>query len=85
VGQGGALAGSDLAEFFERASQRQRCALPLAIHYTRAVVAVVCEAVSANVAHDLRADLPAGFEALFDCTDIDTAPATQAPDQPNVC
>jgi uncharacterized protein (DUF2267 family) len=53
-------------EFFERVSQREGVGLPKAIYHTRAVIAVLYEAVSPGEMADIRAQLPADYARLFE-------------------
>jgi uncharacterized protein (DUF2267 family) len=54
-----------LREFFERVSQHERQDLPEATHHARAVISVVCEAITPGELGHLRAQLPEEFNPLF--------------------
>jgi uncharacterized protein (DUF2267 family) len=53
-------------EFMERVSQEEGVDLPEAVHHARVVIEVLQEAVSAGEIEDVRAQLPAEFDPLFD-------------------
>lgn len=55
-----------LDEFFRRVSLREGVDLPDAIFHARAVIEVVSEAVSKGEMDDVRAQLPAEFDRLFE-------------------
>lgn len=54
-----------LGEFFWRVSQREHTDLTRATQHAKAVMEVVCAAVSEGEIDDVRAQLPAEFECLF--------------------
>jgi uncharacterized protein (DUF2267 family) len=56
----------DLAEFFRRVSLREGVDLPAAVFHARAVIEVLSEAVSRGEIDDVRAQLPAEFDRLFE-------------------
>lgn len=53
-------------EFLKRVSVREETDLPKSVFHTRAVLAVLAEAVSPGVIGHLRAQLPEDFQRLFD-------------------
>ncbi len=55
-----------LEEFFRRVSMREGIDLPDAVFHARAVIEVVKEAVSTGEIDDVRAQLPAEFDRLFE-------------------
>lgn len=55
-----------LDEFFERVAEREPADLPAAVHHARAVIAVVQEAVTPGEIADVRAQLPADYDPLFE-------------------
>jgi uncharacterized protein (DUF2267 family) len=55
-----------LDEFFRRVSVREGVELPEAVFHARAVLAVLSEAVSQGEMNDVRAQLPAEFDQLFE-------------------
>jgi uncharacterized protein (DUF2267 family) len=55
-----------LQEFFERVSRREHVDLPKSIHHARAVIDVLCDAVSPGEINDVRGQLPAEFAPLFE-------------------
>jgi len=55
-----------LDEFFKRVSEREGVELPKAVFHARAVIDVVCEAVSGGEIQDVRSQLPADFQPLFE-------------------
>jgi len=55
-----------LEEFFNRVSQREGVDLPEAVFHARAVIDVLSDAVSAGEIEDVRAQLPADFQTLFE-------------------
>jgi uncharacterized protein (DUF2267 family) len=55
-----------LEEFFRRVSLREGVDLPDAIFHARAVIEVLSEAVSKGEMDDVRAQLPAEFDRLFE-------------------
>ncbi len=55
-----------LDEFFRRVSLREGVDLPDAIFHARAVIEVVSQAVSKGEMNDVRAQLPAEFDRLFE-------------------
>ena len=55
-----------LEEFFRRVSLREGVDLPDAIFHARAVIEVLSEAVSIGEMDDVRAQLPAEFDRLFE-------------------
>jgi len=67
-----ALAGQSqrlsLEEFYKRVSIRGNVDLPKAIHHAHAVMEVLQEAVSKGEIDDIRAQLPAEFNRLFETT-----------------
>jgi uncharacterized protein (DUF2267 family) len=65
-GDGGAGERFDLDEFFRRVSEREGVDLPVAVHHARAVIAVLQEAVSGGEIEDVRSQLPADYDPLFE-------------------
>jgi uncharacterized protein (DUF2267 family) len=55
-----------LDEFFKRVSEREGVELPDAVHHARAVISVLCEAVTPGELQDVRAQLPDEFDPLFE-------------------
>jgi uncharacterized protein (DUF2267 family) len=55
-----------LEEFFRRVSLREGVDLPDAVFHARAVIEVLGEAVSKGEMDDVRAQLPAEFDQLFE-------------------
>jgi uncharacterized protein (DUF2267 family) len=55
-----------LEEFFARVSVVEGVDVPEAIFHAQAVIAVLCEAVSQGEIDDVRAQLPAEFDRLFE-------------------
>jgi uncharacterized protein (DUF2267 family) len=55
-----------LEEFFQRVSVREGVELPEAVSHARAVIEVLSEAVSKGEMDDVRAQLPAEFDRLFE-------------------
>lgn len=55
-----------LAEFFRRVSLREGVDPPAAVFHARAVIEVLGEAVSQGELDDVRAQLPAEFDRLFE-------------------
>jgi uncharacterized protein (DUF2267 family) len=55
-----------LDEFFRLVSLREGVDLPAAVFHARAVIEVLSEAVSTGEMDDVRAQLPAEYERLFD-------------------
>jgi uncharacterized protein (DUF2267 family) len=55
-----------LDEFFRRVSLREGVDLPAAVFHARAVIEVLSEAVSQGEIDDVRAQLPAEFDRLFE-------------------
>lgn len=53
-------------EFFERVSDREGVDLPVAVHHARVVIEVLQEAVSPGEINDIRQQLPADFQRLFE-------------------
>lgn len=53
-------------EFFQRVSAREGVDLPDAVFHARAVIEVLCEAVSPGEIDDVRAQLPADYQRLFE-------------------
>jgi len=53
-------------EFLQRVSEREAVDLPKSVFHTRAVLAVLSQAVSPGVITHLRAQLPQDFHRLFD-------------------
>jgi uncharacterized protein (DUF2267 family) len=53
-------------EFMERVSQEEGVDLPEAVHHARVVIEVLQEAVSVGEIEDVRAQLPAEFDPLFE-------------------
>jgi len=52
-------------EFFERVTQRESADYPDAVYHARAVMSVIIDAVSPGEIADMRAQLPAEFNPLF--------------------
>lgn len=55
-----------LDEFFARVSEHAKVDLPVAVHHARAVISVVRDAVSQGEIDDVRNQLPAEYDPLFD-------------------
>lgn len=55
-----------LNEFFRRVSNREGVDFPDAVFHARAVVDVLCDAVSPGEIKDIRAQLPDEFDRLFE-------------------
>lgn len=55
----------DLKEFFWRVSEIEGVDLPVSIHHARAVISVLCDAVSPNEIDDVLAQLPEEYYPLF--------------------
>jgi uncharacterized protein (DUF2267 family) len=55
-----------LETFFERVSEQEGMNRPDAVHHARAVIAVLGEAVSPGEIKDVRAQLPAEYDPLFE-------------------
>jgi uncharacterized protein (DUF2267 family) len=66
-----------LHEFFQRVSKREGVDLPDAIYHARAVIEVVSEAVSKGEMDDVRAQLPAEFDRLFESGSEGHMPAAE--------
>ena len=66
-----------LDEFFRRVSLREGVDLPDAIFHARAVIEVVSEAVSKDEMDDVRAQLPAEFDRLFESGSEGHMPAAE--------
>ncbi len=58
-----------LDEFYERISIREGTDLPVAIHHAQVVMAVLNEAITGGGMEDMRAQLPAGYNRLFELED----------------
>lgn len=56
----------DSDEFLRRVSEREGIDLPVAIYHARVVLEVLKEAVSPGEMDDVRGQLPADFQRLFD-------------------
>jgi uncharacterized protein (DUF2267 family) len=54
-----------LEEFFNRVTAREDVRRPQALEHARAVIGVLCEAVSPGAIADIRNELPAEYAALF--------------------
>lgn len=54
-----------LKEFFERVSENEAASIPDATYHARVVFEVLMDAVSRGEMADVRAQLPAEYEALF--------------------
>jgi len=63
-----------LEEFFRRVSQREGVDLPKAIYHARAVIEVLKEAISKGEMDDVRAQLPAEFDRLFEAGSLGHMP-----------
>jgi uncharacterized protein (DUF2267 family) len=63
-----------LEEFFRRVSQREGVDLPKATYHARAVIEVLKEAVSKGEMDDVRAQLPAEFDRLFEAGSLGPLP-----------
>lgn len=55
-----------LDEFFERVAEEEGSDLPDAVHHARVVVSVLQDAVSIGEIADVRAQLPADYNPLFE-------------------
>jgi len=66
-----------LEEFFRRVSQREGADLPEAVFHARAVIEVLSEAVSRGEMDDVRAQLPAEFNRLFEAGSTGQMPAAE--------
>lgn len=55
-----------LDEFFQRISLKENVELPQAVHHARAVIEVLTKAISPGEIQDIRAQLPAEFDPLFE-------------------
>jgi uncharacterized protein (DUF2267 family) len=66
-----------LEEFFRRVSVREGVELPEAVFHARAVIAVLSEAVSKGELDDVRAQLPAEFDRLFEAGSTGHMPQAQ--------
>ncbi len=66
-----------LEEFFRRVSQREGVDLPEAVFHARAVIEVLSEAVSQGEMDDVRAQLPAEFNRLFEAGSAGQMPAAE--------
>lgn len=66
-----------LDEFFRRVSLREGVDLPDSIFHARAVIEVVSEAVSKGEMDDVRAQLPAEFDRLFESGSEGHMPAAE--------
>ena len=55
-----------LDDFFQKVSEREKMDLPEAIYHARVVIEVLTEAVSAGEMQDVRAQLPAEWQPLFE-------------------
>jgi uncharacterized protein (DUF2267 family) len=58
----------DLDEFFLRISEEEECAVEEAAEHARAVIDVLCDAVTAGEIEDIKSQLPKDFAALFEGT-----------------
>ena len=56
----------ELDTFYERVSEREGVDLPDAVYHAKVVMKVLEEATSTGEMRDMRAQLPAEFEDLFD-------------------
>lgn len=65
-GQDGDQEAFGIREFYERVSQREGVDLPDAVYHARCVVSVVKEAVSPGEIEDVRSQLPAEYNELFE-------------------
>lgn len=65
-GDGGAGERFDLDESFRRVGEREGVDLPVAAFHARAVIEVLQEAVSGGEIEDVRAQLPADYDPLFE-------------------
>lgn len=54
-----------MREFFERVAEREGVDYPDAVYHARAVMSVILDAVSPGEIADMRAQLPAEFNPLF--------------------
>ena len=75
---GGPAAGSgerfSVDEFYQRVSEREGIDLPMAVFHARVVLDVLGDAVSAGEMQDVRAQLPADFQPLFEAGSEGTMP-----------
>ncbi len=55
-----------LDEFYRRVSDREGVDLPKAIFHARAVIEVLQEAISPGEIKDIRVQLPAEYDSLFE-------------------
>jgi uncharacterized protein (DUF2267 family) len=55
-----------MKDFFERVSEREEVPLPTAVYHARVVIEVLREAVSPGEIADIRAQMPAEFDDLFE-------------------
>jgi uncharacterized protein (DUF2267 family) len=58
----------DLEEFFDRVSAREGVRWQQAVAHARAVMAVLCEAISPGEMEDVRLELAPEYDALFEET-----------------
>jgi uncharacterized protein (DUF2267 family) len=58
----------DVDEFFVRISEEEECAVDEAAEHARAVIEVLCDAVTAGEIEDIKSQLPKDFAALFEGT-----------------
>jgi uncharacterized protein (DUF2267 family) len=56
----------DLNEFFRRVCEREGVELPDAVHHARAVISVLCDAVSPGEINDILAQLTEDYDDLFE-------------------
>lgn len=61
----------ELHTFYERVSEREGVDLPDAVYHAKVVMKVLAEATSPGEMRDLRAQLPAEYEDLFDLNGAD--------------
>lgn len=66
-----------LDEFFRRVSLREGVDLPEAVFHARAVIEVLSKAVSKGEMDDVRAQLPAEFDRLFEAGSIGHMPEAE--------
>ncbi len=66
-----------LDEFFRRVSQREGVDVPDAVFHARAVIEVLSAAVSRGEMDDVRAQLPAEFDRLFEAGSTGQMPAAE--------
>ena len=67
-----------LKEFFQRVSDREGTNLPEAIFHARAVMEVLGSAVTPGEIADVRAQLPAEFDQLFEAGKSGQVPTTES-------